>query len=160
MYEGAHREGMSRTPLLTAVVAIVVVAIMSGGFVAAAQGVGLPISGTPSGSAHPASDATPAGTALLQKAVANLNAGAARSGSTATCAVSSGTAATCGGSAPRDITNVGRQCPEGPCRRDGLARSYTDAFGNRPIVVQCHDERGEGIGWSGPRNRVRRADGV
>ncbi|MGA8543095.1 MAG: PKD domain-containing protein [Thermoplasmata archaeon] len=105
---------MSRTPLLTAVVAIVVVAIMSGGFVAAAQGVGLPISGTPSGSAHPASDATPAGTALLQKAVANLNAGAARSGSTATCAVSSGTAATCGGSAPRDITNVGDSARKGP----------------------------------------------
>ncbi len=101
-------------PFLTAVVAIVVIAILGSGFASAASGVVGPSSGAPTGSVHPASGATPAGTALLQKAVAGINAGDARSGSTATCAVASGTMAICGGSAPRAIPNFGDSARRNP----------------------------------------------
>jgi len=97
-YAGIHRPPMPRALLLTAVVALAIVAILGGGFVSAASGIGATVAGAPTHSTHLTSDATPAGTALLTKAVATVNAASARVGSAATCAVSSGTAATCGGS--------------------------------------------------------------
>ncbi|MFZ0830203.1 MAG: PKD domain-containing protein [Thermoplasmata archaeon] len=97
---------MPRALLLTAVVALAIVAVLGGGFVSAASGVGAPLSGAGTHSTHPTSDATAAGTALLKAAVASVNAASARLGSASTCAVISGTAAACGGSTPRPLSKL------------------------------------------------------
>jgi PKD repeat protein len=106
IYTAIHGARMSRAVFLTAVVAIAMIAIVGGGFVSAASGVGTATFEASAHTAHPASDVTPTGTTLLQRAVASINAAATRSGSAVTCAVSSETAATCGGSVSATLSKL------------------------------------------------------
>jgi PKD repeat protein len=93
---------MSRTVLLTAVVAVAIVAILGGGLASAGSGGGASRSIAPAHSASPVRDGVPVGAPMLNQAVASLNAVAAGSG--VSCMVVSGTAAGCGGASPPSHT--------------------------------------------------------
>jgi PKD repeat protein len=89
---------ISKAVSLTAALAIAIVAILGSGFAPTVSGAvssAAEALGHATAPAHPTSDATPAGSAMLQRAAASLDSAAQRSGSDVTCQVSSGTQASC-----------------------------------------------------------------